>query len=86
MGCIFRFSIYEGDVNKPALFTITNPSLIQLWNPKSGNLINQVKCDEHLSALAVRNDGRFLAVGTMYSGSVFIYTAFNLQVRLNGLL
>ncbi|KAK7603475.1 hypothetical protein V9T40_003474 [Parthenolecanium corni] len=75
-----RFSIYEGDVNKPALFTITNPSLIQLWNPKSGNLINQVKCDEHLSALAVRNDGRFLAVGTMYSGSVFIYTAFNLQI------
>ncbi|KAK7604151.1 hypothetical protein V9T40_004424 [Parthenolecanium corni] len=75
-----RFSAYEGDLNKPALFTITKPSLIQLWNPKSGNLYNQVKCDEDLSALAVRNDGRFLAVGTMFSGSVFIYTTFNLQV------
>lgn len=35
--------------------------------------------DECLAALAVRDDGRFVAIGTMFSGSVSIYIAFSLQ-------
>lgn len=56
---------------------------IQFWHPGSGQLYKQVKYSESLSALAVRNDGRFLAVGTMTSGSVVVYAAFSLKVRNN---
>ena len=56
---------------------------IQFWHPGKGQLYKQVKYYETLSALAVRNDGRFLAVGTMTSGSVIVYAAFSLQVRNN---
>lgn len=86
-----RYSILESDPNKSCLFTISNPvdgrsgkkvSQIQLWNPEKGTLYKQVGYNECLSALAVRNDGRFIAVGTMATGSVIILTAFNLQVVL----
>ena len=71
------------------MFTIANPlsrsgkaqGLIQLWDPKSGALKKTVVITESLSALAVRDDGRFVGVGTMFSGSVEIYIAFSLQVR-----
>lgn len=41
--------------------------------------MNAVAIDESISALAVRDDGRFVAVGTMFTGSVSIYIAFSLQ-------
>lgn len=71
------------------MFTIANPlarsgkqkGLVQLWEPKTGELRKTVMVMESLSALAVRDDGRFVGVGTMFSGSVDIYIAFSLQVN-----
>ncbi|CAK1603566.1 unnamed protein product [Parnassius mnemosyne] len=42
-------------------------------------LRRSVLLPEALSALAVREDGRFVGVGTMFSGSVEVYIAFSLQ-------
>ncbi|CAH2243949.1 jg24059 [Pararge aegeria aegeria] len=69
------------------MFTIANPlarsgkqkGLLQLWEPRTGRLVRSVLSAESLSALAVRDDGRFVGVGTMFSGSVDIYIAFSLQ-------
>lgn len=55
-------------------------SYLQQWLPEEGAIKKMTEFDESLSALAVRNDGRFVAVGTMFSGSVVIYIAFSLQV------
>lgn len=52
---------------------------LQEWNPENGALSNSVAINESLSALAVRDDGRFVAIGTMFTGSVSIYIAFSLQ-------
>lgn len=52
-------------------------------NKIAGTLKQVYEFDESISALAVRDDGRFIAVGTMFSGSVSIHTAFNLQVKDN---
>lgn len=54
---------------------------LQKWSVSEGELTNAVAFDESVSALAVRDDGRFVAVGTMFSGSVSIYIAFSLQVK-----
>ncbi|XP_037976870.2 prolactin regulatory element-binding protein [Plutella xylostella] len=82
-----RFGLIEDQKDVYRLFTLANPlgrsgkqkGLIQLWNPKDGTLKKTVAVDESLSALAVRDDGRFVGVGTMFSGSVDIYVAFSLQ-------
>lgn len=42
-------------------------------------MTNSVAINETLAALAVRDDGRFIAIGTMSTGSVSIYIAFSLQ-------
>lgn len=47
--------------------------------------MKSVGVDESLASLAVRDDGRFVAIGTMFSGSVSIYIAFSLQVNYNNL-
>lgn len=52
---------------------------LQEWNPLNGALVNAIEINENLSSLAVRDDGRFVAIGTMFSGSVSIYIAFSLQ-------
>lgn len=52
---------------------------MQEWNPESGALVNSAAINESLASLAVRDDGRFIAVGTMFTGSVSIYIAFSLQ-------
>lgn len=78
----------EGENNKSALYTLANPtglakkqkSYLQKWAPSEGTLVKAAELDESLSALAVRDDGRFVALGTMFSGSVSIYIAFSLQV------
>lgn len=83
-----RFGIVEGEKDKSALYMLSNPtglakkqkSYLQKWLPSDGNLIRVTELDESLSALAVRDDGRFVALGTMFSGSVSIYIAFSLQV------
>jgi hypothetical protein len=80
--------LVEGDVNNIRLFVLVNPvgrlgkqkAFLQLWLPEDGSLKRAVPCNDSLSALAVSDDGRFVAVGTMFGGSVSVYTAFNLQV------
>lgn len=82
-----RYGVIEGQKDKHRLFTLANPfaksgkakGLLQQWDPESGRLSRVVEIDESLAALAVRDDGRFVAVGTMFSGSVSIYIAFSLQ-------
>lgn len=82
-----RFGWREEDGAHCRLFLISNPvnrvgkqvAYIQLWDPVEGQLKKSAIIEESLSALAVRDDGRFVAVGTMFSGSVYIYIAFSLQ-------
>lgn len=82
-----RYGLVEGHKDKHRLFTLANPfaksgkakGLLQQWDPEVGRLTRVVEIDESLAALAVRDDGRFVAVGTMFSGSVSIYIAFSLQ-------
>lgn len=82
-----RFGLIEDKKNEYRMFTIANPltrsgrqrGLLQSWEPKTGALRNSALANESLSALAVRDDGRFVGVGTMFSGSVDIYIAFSLQ-------
>jgi len=81
-----RFGRVEEDHKKSRLFLICNPvsrvgaqtAYIQLWDPAQG-LRRAAQVEESLSALAVRDDGRFVAVGTMFTGTVDIYIAFSLQ-------
>jgi hypothetical protein len=56
-------------------------AFLQLWLPDSGSLWQAVPCSDTLSALAVSDDGKFVAVGTMFNGSVSVYVAFSLQVQ-----
>ncbi|XP_057651425.1 prolactin regulatory element-binding protein [Diorhabda carinulata] len=82
-----RFGIIEGLDKKCALYTIVNPtglakkqkSYLQQWIPEENLLKKMLEFDESLASLAVRDDGRFVAVGTMFSGSVSIHVAFSLQ-------
>lgn len=79
----------EGEKDKSSLYMLANPtglakkqkSYLQKWSPSEGSLVKVAEFDESLSALAVRDDGRFVAIGTMFSGSVSIYIAFSLQVK-----
>jgi len=81
--------LVEEDMNNIRLFVLVNPvgrlgrqkAFLQLWLPEDGSLKKAVPCNDSLSALAVSDDGRFVAVGTMFGGSVAVYTAFNLQVH-----
>lgn len=85
--CLFSFGVIEGE-NRSALYTLANPTgragkqmaYLQKWCIAEGCLTKMAGFDESLSALAVRDDGRFVAVGTMFGGSVSIYIAFSLQV------
>lgn len=82
-----RFATIEGRKDKFRLFTLSNPlgksgkqtGFLQQWNIDTGKLNKIVEIDESLSALTVREDGRFVAIGTMFTGSVSIYIAFSLQ-------
>ncbi|XP_017133224.1 prolactin regulatory element-binding protein [Drosophila elegans] len=82
-----RYGTVEAQKDHYRLFTIANPlgkvgrqrGFLQHWDCASGQLRQSVAIDESLSSLAVRDDGRFVAVGTMFSGSVSMYIAFSLQ-------
>lgn len=86
-----RYATIEGNSERYRLFTISNPlgktgklkGFLQQWNIETGRLANIVSFDEVLSALTVRDDGRFVAVGTMSTGSVYIFIAFSLQQVLH---
>ncbi|XP_060518043.1 prolactin regulatory element-binding protein [Cylas formicarius] len=86
-----RFGLVEGEKSKSTLYMLANPtgvakkqkSYLQQWIPEEATIKKSAEFDESLSALAVRDDGRFVAVGTMFSGSVSIYIAFSLQKVLN---
>ncbi|XP_026288995.1 prolactin regulatory element-binding protein [Frankliniella occidentalis] len=86
-----RFGIRGNGTDFDSLFTLANPvgragnlkSYLQMWEPASGKLRRNHAFDESLAALAVRDDGMFVAVGTMFSGSVSIHVAFSLQRIMN---
>jgi prolactin regulatory element-binding protein len=84
-----RFGRIEGDSRKFKVFTIANPvgaskppSYIQRWDPKSFTIEQAVGVAGSLSALAVSDNGIFVATGSMFDGTVEIYTSFNLAVTI----
>uniref|UniRef100_A0A1B0G0U4 Uncharacterized protein n=1 Tax=Glossina morsitans morsitans TaxID=37546 RepID=A0A1B0G0U4_GLOMM len=82
-----RYGTIETQRDQYRLFCIANPlgkvgkqrGYLQQWDCSTGTLRLAVGIDESLSSLAVRDDGRFVAIGTMFSGSVSMYIAFSLQ-------
>ncbi|XP_013115020.1 prolactin regulatory element-binding protein [Stomoxys calcitrans] len=82
-----RYGTIEAQKDKYRLFTITNPlgkvgkqrGFLQQWDCTNGKLRLAVPIEESLASLAVRDDGRFVAVGTMFSGSISMYIGFSLQ-------
>lgn len=84
-----RFRKLEEDKSKTQLFMLSNAvvgkniSFLQMWDVESGSIVKMVPYKETLSALAVSDDGKFVAVGTMFSGSVDIYIAFSLRRALH---
>ena len=82
-----RFAKVEGDPKRQKVFTISNPigaskppSFLQRWNTKTFTLEQAIPKEGSLSAIAVSDNGNFVAIGSMFDGTVEIYTAFNLQV------
>ncbi|KAL7306550.1 hypothetical protein TKK_0001242 [Trichogramma kaykai] len=95
--CRFRKTVADDNPSNPKLlFSISNslPSrdrsrskmhygFLQQWNVDLGQMDRVVKYKENLSELAVSDDGKFVAVGTMSSGTVDLFIAFNLQRLLH---
>ncbi|KAF3426947.1 hypothetical protein E2986_06078 [Frieseomelitta varia] len=83
-----RFRKLE-EKSKAQIFILSNAvigkniSFLQLWDVESGSIVKAVPYKETLSALSVSDDGKFVAVGTMFSGSVDIYVAFSLRRALH---
>lgn len=84
-----RYGTVESQKDQHRLFSISNPlgkvgkqkGFLQQWDSSTGKLRLAVDMEESLAALTVRDDGRFVAIGTMFSGSVSMYIAFSLQVN-----
>jgi len=81
-----RFAKVEGDIKRQKVFTISNPigaskppAFLQRWNTKTFTLEQAITKEGSLSAIAVSDNGNFVAIGTMFDGTIEIYTAFNLQ-------
>ncbi|XP_066963955.1 guanine nucleotide-exchange factor SEC12 [Macrobrachium rosenbergii] len=80
-----RYGVVEGDPTKSKLFTISNPvvgtknpAIVAKW---CGQTYAQEKSQQlagSLGSLALSDDGRYLATGTM-GGNVYILIAFSLQ-------
>lgn len=68
------------------IFTIANGpkqnSYLQRWSEKN-TILYELSFTEPTSALAVRKDGLYIAVGTMYSGSVSIHETNSLKTIYN---
>lgn len=84
-----RFRKLTEDKSKIDLFMLCNAktrkdlSFLQLWDAHTGTIIKSAPYKETLSALAVSDDGKFVAVGTMFSGTVDIFIAFSLRKALH---
>jgi len=87
---VHRFGVPgSGTKLSSSLFTLANPSsrggrqksFLQLWDPADGTLRRSHAFNESLAALAVRDDGLFVAVGSMFTGTVSVHIAFSLQVN-----
>lgn len=78
-GVVGNKSIYN-------IFTIVNApkqkSFLQRWSEKN-TILYELPFSEPTSALAVRKDGLYTAVGTMYSGSISIHEADTLKTIYN---
>ncbi|KAK0162474.1 hypothetical protein PV327_006249 [Microctonus hyperodae] len=80
-----RYRIRNEKKSKDQLFTLSNAtssknsSYLQLWDIEQGTIIKSASFNETLSAMAVSDDGKFVAVGTMFSGTIDIFIAFSLQ-------
>jgi len=83
-----KFGCVEGDSKKYKVYTISNPmgsskvpSYLHRWNAQSYTVEGTAKCrfGNALSAMAISDNGTFLATGTMSEGIVDIYTTFNLR-------
>ncbi|XP_023346475.1 general transcriptional corepressor tupA [Eurytemora carolleeae] len=83
-----KFGCVEGDIKKYKVYTISNPvgnskapAILHKWNSQSYTVENQVKSPGlTLSALAVSDNGNFVATGSMSEGIVEIFAAFNLSL------
>ncbi|KAK4324454.1 hypothetical protein Pmani_004902 [Petrolisthes manimaculis] len=80
-----RFGIVEGDLKKTRLFTISNPlsgtknpGIVAKWCGKTFRQERTQSLSGVLSSLALSDDGRYLATGTM-GGSIYLIIAFSLQ-------
>ncbi|XP_014472945.1 PREDICTED: prolactin regulatory element-binding protein [Dinoponera quadriceps] len=84
-----RFRKLAEDKTRTDLFMLSNAttaknlSYLQLWDANTGAIVKSASYKETLSALAVSDDGHFVAVGTMFSGSVDIFVAFSLRKALH---
>ncbi|XP_012267003.2 prolactin regulatory element-binding protein [Athalia rosae] len=84
-----RYRVTEEAKSSSQLFMLTNatlskkPSFLQLWDVHTDSVLKSVPYKETLSALAVSDNGRFVAVGTMFSGNVDIFIAFSLRRALH---
>jgi len=82
-----KFGCVEGDIKKYKVYTISNPigsskapSFLHRWNTQSYTVEQAVSTlGNAYSALAVSDNGNFVATGTMSEGVVEIFTAFNLN-------
>lgn len=82
-----KFGCVEGDLKKYKVYTISNPigsskapSFLHRWNTQSYTVEGKVATyGMAYSALALSDNGTFVATGTMSEGVVDIYTTFNLS-------
>jgi len=83
-----KFGAVEGDMKKYKVYTISNPigsskasAYLHKWNTQSYTVEKYVTNPGlTLSALAVSDNGNFVATGSMSEGIVEIYAAFNLSL------
>ena len=81
-----KFGCVEGDNKKYKVYTISNPigsskapSFLHRWNTQSYTVEQATSCTgTAFSALAVSDNGTFVATGTMMDGIVDIFTSYNL--------
>ncbi|KAJ8683475.1 hypothetical protein QAD02_019267 [Eretmocerus hayati] len=96
--CRFRKIVADKPKGPTQLFSLSNSlptrdkktgrssghyGYLQLWNLETGVVEKSVTYRENLSELAVSDDGKFVAIGTMSSGTVDIFIAFSLSKVLH---
>lgn len=80
--CKFGITSSNSSILLYNIYTIANgpkqKSYLQRWSEKN-TILYELSFIEPTSALAVRRDGLYIAVGTMFSGSVSIHESNNLR-------